>query len=288
MELELVRTIGRKGYGSEELSKPTFCFYDKEGQRLVVLDHGIRKIFIYDRIGRTDFNRVKEFSCWRAADEIQLIGNRLFISGYADGPNQESYEFYYIDITNDQTTFLLPSSRKFGLNSTPGREVQAMENRDIPAIGARGWFDIHRDDAYYTWEGNLKIFKLNIVSGDITPEPFGTQSPHYIKPYPSLELLEARSKRDMNLVRKEKARMSYVRNIFTTSKYVLAIYEGPTESNFRMQFYSLDGDFIKEVPIPAQPDRRMWFDKDKFLYSLTGPPSSKGAEYSLLKYEITD
>ena len=80
--LELVKTIGKKGYGRDGLVKPTFCFYNKEESKFGVMDIGIRKIFIYDRIGRIDFRRTKEVLCLEGATDIQLKDDRLFIAGY--------------------------------------------------------------------------------------------------------------------------------------------------------------------------------------------------------------
>jgi 6-phosphogluconolactonase (cycloisomerase 2 family) len=79
--LEVVKAIGRKGYGPDEFSKPAFCFYNKDESKMGVMDLGIRKIFIYDRIRRIEFKRVKEISCWRGAYDIQLIKDRLLKMG---------------------------------------------------------------------------------------------------------------------------------------------------------------------------------------------------------------
>ena len=292
--LKLVTTIGRKGYGPDELSKPTFCFYNKEESRFGVIDYGIRKIFIYDRMARIDFKRIKEISCWRAGYDIKLEGNKLFISGYMPDSNENPYDFYYIDLENDQTTPLLPSYLKYGLNSPHDYEIKYRGKLDIPAIGIKGWFDIHRDDAYFMWEGNLKVIKLNVVSGEIHPKSFGMKPPHYIKPYASENLLRFRGPQHLNLAGVERKKMSYVRNIFVSSKYVLVIYEGPIKqdsgANFWLQFYTLDGDNIKEVPIPGAPDHKMWFDKDRdIIYSLCGnKTNTSGEEYFILKYKIVE
>ncbi len=126
----------------------------------------------------------------------------------------------------------------------------------------------------------------------MAPDSFGTQPPHYIKPNAAPGLLEARRKKDIASIENEKAKMSYVRQIFTGTTYVLVIYQVPVkqgnESNFRLQFYTLDGDFIDEIPIPGQPDRKMWFDKERhILYSLAGQPGEDGQYYSIVKYKIS-
>ena len=290
---EFLDSIGQKGYGKDEFVKPTFCFYDKVEDKLAVMDHGLRKIFIYLQMGRTDFERVNEVSCWRGADGIQLSNDRLFISGYKAGPNNEHYDFYSIDLRNNETAFLLPSYRKYGLSSPGEHARQFFENLDIPKIGIRGWFDIYRDDAYFVWEGSLKIIKLNIETGEIGPASFGTQPPHYIKPHASPELREVYRTMNTKGIENEKAKMSYVRHLFTSPKYVIVIYQGPSAqgnaSNYRIQFYTLDGDFINDSPIPGQPDRRMWFDKDTYtLYSLVNKSGEGDEGYFILKYKISE
>lgn len=289
--LELISTIGRKGYGPGEFVKPAFCSYSKDESKFVVMDLGIRKIFIYDRISRISFKLVKEVPCWRGGTDIKSIRNKLFIAGYTSDQVGNPYDFYYIDLTNDKTVFLLPSYRKYGLQSFKEYEIQNRSKSVIPVIGIRGFFDINRDEVYFVWEGNLKIIKLNIVSGGIDTNTFGIQPPHYIKPYASENLLEARKKEDFNVIQKELAKMSYVRNIFVNSKDILVIYEGPVKqssaTNFRMQFYTLDGNFIKEVLVPGQFDNKMWFDKDMhILYSLSRRSDTFGEHYFILKYEI--
>ena len=297
--LELVKIIGRKGYGNNEFVRPTVCFYNSEESKFGVMDHGLRKIFLYDRInGRLDFERVREILCKRKGTDFQLIGDRLFISGYASDPNKRNYDFYFIDLTkneNDpnQQTYLLPSYLKYGLKSNREYEIQFLDKYDIPAIGIKGWFDIHKDDAYFIWEGALKIIRINIVSGDIYPDKNGIKPPHYIKPFPTIELRDAYLKRDIDLIQNKKERMSYVENIFVNSKYVLVIYEGPVNpgaaTNCWLQFYTLDLDFLKEVPIPGNPKNMMWFDKNKaLLYSLSSKMRGDKQYYYVLKYEIHD
>ena len=292
--LELVNKIGRKGYGPDEFSRPAFCFYNKNESKFVVLDFGIRKIFIYDRIGRIDFKRVNEVSCWEGATDIKLIESKLFVSGNITDSKKEHYGLYYIDLTKEekaQKKFLLPAYLKYGLKSSSDFRKRFIEKLEIPAIGTKAWFDILEDHAYVVWEGSLKVNKLNIVSRIIYP--FGMHQPsHYVKP-DAKKLLDSYRKGDFNQSRIKKKGMSYVRNIITSltnPKYVLVIYEVPgnkgSASNFRVQFYTLDGDFKREVPIEGRIDPRMWFDKDKsILYSLpeSSPPM---ARYFILKYKI--
>jgi hypothetical protein len=290
--LRKVKIVGRKGYGKDEFVRPGFCFYNKSENKFVVLDFGIKKIFIYDRIGRIDFKRVKEVSCWDGAYDIKLIDNWLFVSGYTTAPNERHYDFYYIDLTNNQTTYLLPSSDKFELSSTSPSDFETKYlKKHIPVVGIKGFFDIYRDDAFFVWEGNLKVIKINIESGELAPQPFGMRPPHYVKPYTTENMINWKREGEDNLIENEKAKMSYVKNIFVSSRYVMVIYQGSVNQgnalSFWMQFYTLDGDFINEVNISDQLDWRMWFDKDtQILYSFKEELSKKDGKFFILKYKI--
>jgi hypothetical protein len=286
--LQLIKTIGRKGFTSDGFANPTYCFYNRDEGKFGVMDFVIRKIFVYDRIRSKEFERVKVVDCFDLGYDIHLIGDKLFISGYKADQNKEPYGLYYINKATNQETFLLSSLHKFALQSDDEYKNKYNQDINIKVIGRKGWFDVQGDDIYFVWEGNLEISKININSGKRSP-PFGKKTSNYIKPYASAKAREGYIAGNLDILRKEWSRMSYVRNIFTSSKYVLVIYEGPVrqerESNFWLQFYTLDGSFLREVSIPGQPDYVMYFNKDKnILYSLSNRSSNK--EYLILEYEI--
>ena len=288
--LKLLKITGQRGYGADEFIRPAFCSYYKEANRFAVMDFWVRKIFIYDRIGRIDLKRVQELSCLGRGFDIQLMSNKVFISGHIDSSNNEPFGFYHIDLTNNQTTLLLPSCRKYGLNSTKEFEIEYMGKQVLPAIRLKGFFDIDKDYAYYIWEGNLKVLKININTGEISSNFSSQKSIHYVKPFASQKLFESYKTMNIKEVETEKAKMSYIKDIFATSKWIMVIYEGPLDPvsgpNSRIQFYTLDGVFIKEETIPGQPDHRMWFDKGRsILYSLSREEGKTG-QYFISKYKI--
>jgi len=289
---KLVKVLGRKGFGPEELVKPAYCFYNKEKGKFGLFDFGTRKIFIYTRIGKTGFKRVKEIYCLAGTTGTQLKDNKLLVSGYKSGLNRTCYDFYYVDLTNDQTTFLLPSYYKYGLTSWHQFKTQYINNPGIKAIGIAAWFDIGGDDVYFVWEGDLRIIKLNITSGKI--DFFGKKPSHYIKPFASKRLLEAYRTGDIKIIESERDKMSYIKNVFATSKYVLVVYQGPikpgSQSNCRMQFYTFDGNYLADIPIPGNPGSRLCFDKDKdILYSLSSEVDEELIErYFVLEYKVAN
>ena len=51
-----VAVLGRKGVGPGEFVKPAICCYDKDEGKFGVIDYGLRKIFIYERMGKIILN----------------------------------------------------------------------------------------------------------------------------------------------------------------------------------------------------------------------------------------
>jgi hypothetical protein len=289
-----VITVGEKGFGPDDFQRPTFCTFNKEKNKLLVMDSGLKRIFVYSRLGRADFARDKtpegkpmEIKCWNLPYSIQLVDDKVVVSAYTE-KNGTSYSLYYIDyLEKDQpTTFLLEADLKY--NFIPGDFKSQYREKFIPALGRRGIFTIdEKKNAYFAWEGNLRIIKIDTVSGEIDKKPIGKYTRNYTKPSPSQELITGYQKGEFKAIQKAKREMSWLRNVFTTKKSLMAIFEGPGDSSW-LQFYSLsDGRFQKEVQIPGNPNRRMHFDQEKnILYSLWGGPD--GIEYSVQIYRIIE
>jgi hypothetical protein len=286
--LELVNTIGRKGFGVGDLQEPKYGFYDETESELGVIDYGLRKIFIYERVDRMKFICVQEFPCLRLGYDIQLAKKDIvLVSGAKIGQDGKSYGLYCVALKNDyQAMPLLPLYKNFGFASDKEYKKQM---KDISKIGTKSWFDIYEDNIYFVWEGDLRILKLNIEGGE--PTYFGKKTSNYTKPSASEELKSALIKEDYTLIQNEKSKMSFVRNIFVTSKYVLLVYEGPGKQDFTLQFYTLDGDYLNEIALPStnegQPDSRLVFDKNRgILYSLSSEVDKHGEHFYILKYKI--
>lgn len=285
--LRWMKTIGRKGYATGELVKPAYSFYDKVESQFAVMDFGKKKILIYHKIGINDFKLVKEISCWAGAWDIKLAGTRLFISGYTTDPDKKPYDLYYIDLIDEEKTYLITSHCKYGLKSLQEYEKEYRMKPDIRAIGIKGCFDIHEDNIYYTWEGDLNVRKLNYLSGQIE-KSFGNKTTNYVQPMVSKELLKAYKTRDLKRFIEERQKSSYVKNLFTTVNHVLVIYDSGGGRGNWMQLYEFDGRFVKEVSIPGQIENaRMWMDKEKqILYTLSTESKAGSNQYFILKYEI--
>ena len=74
----------------------------------------------------------------------------------------------------------------------------------------------------------------------------------------------------------------------------MVIYEARDSKHndlgYMMQFYTLDGNFVKEIKMPRKPGFAMCFDKNKnILYSITPVPEGEADEsHYILKYTIQD
>lgn len=289
--LVFLKTIGSKGYGTGQFAKPAFIWYNKKTFTLAVMDIGMRKIFIYDRVDRMEFRRIKSIPSLRGGQEIKVADNeKLFVSGGATNRENKRFAFYSIDLmsTTGNINYLLPYHSKFGIESPDALEKKIKE-RGLGAIGMSGVFDVHDDVAYFAWEGNLKVMKINVKSGLIYPETFGDNTDNYVKPTLTDGLNKGYFQRDFQRVRSEKKKMSLVRKIFVTKARVFVIYEGPVkpESRFWVQTYTLDGTPLNEDYLEDLPSRMMYFDKAKnTLYSL----SNEGADgnHFILKYRIPE
>lgn len=294
-QLELVNTIGKNGYGPKGLMRPTYCSFSNERNKLLVMDKGQKKIFLYSRVGRDEFTRNKEsIPCGSLPFSMQLLGEKVYISAYTED-NGKPYSFFSVDLLSQVKTLLLPSHLKY--NFTPGDFMTQYRANYIPAIGKRGFFAMDTDssqkkaDAYYVWEGRLRIIKIDTVSGEVDKKTLGQPDKNLKKAFPSQELVEGYRKGEFKAIQKARRGMSYVRNVFTTRDHLLVIYERPYkkgEVRTFLQYYSLkDRKFRKEVLIPGNPNRRMHFVKEKsVLYTLQGGPD--GTEYSVNVYSIKE
>jgi hypothetical protein len=70
----LVKILGRKGSGPGEFVTPTACFYKKDENKFGVLDIRLKKIFIYKRTGKTDFQRIQNVYCLRGGHRSPIKG----------------------------------------------------------------------------------------------------------------------------------------------------------------------------------------------------------------------
>lgn len=284
--LKFIGKIGTKGMEKGQLSEPFFCFYDKAQGKFGVFDFGRRRIIVYDRESRTMFTPTKELYCLSLGRGIRISGSGdIVISGYTTDSGKNPHDLYSVRLADEEKSFLMPSYLKYGLNSFQEYKSEYRDKLDLRTIGTAGWFDVQGDTIYYIWEGDLRIIKLNIT-GKSEPVFFGHKTVHYVKPHASGKMLEKKRNQDFKSLHDEKKKMSYIRGIFATNDHVFVTYQRSVslKPHYRLQAYTVDGQFLKDVPIPGKPDFKMWLDKERYiLYSFT---NKSGQDFSISKFKI--
>lgn len=283
---ELASILGSRGFGPNEFGQVfASCYSDKQ---FLVSDLGQRKTFFYERKGRYEFKRINRTFKFMG-ERMQLDGSRLFTSHRAQVYNNVPYDFIMIDIgKNNSYTYLLPTVVKHGLQSVKEYDEPSIRGK-LATIGFEGYFALSGDFAYYVWMGDLKIFKINLKTKEIST--FGKKTPLYVKPDASKKLLEAFSNRDIPRMNELRSKMSYITDIFTTQKYVAVSYMIYKEKLLNvLQFYTLNGQFVQEIQIGENIRSSLVFDKKRnILYSIIGENEGEENEsYSIIKYKIID
>jgi len=287
------KTLGGKGFGPNEYGDPLFCTYSN--RKFIIFDVGQKKFHIYERNGKEKygFDRVKEIFYPNLAEDFKLVGNQLYVSGHKAGNDKKIYGFFSIDIGKQDTyNYYLPAQMKYGLNSESELNKKIFLEPGITVIGLQGTFDIMENRVYYAWQGDLKIFQINLETHEISV--FGKKTSNYVKPYTSKRLVDSVFSRNNAVVREEKSKMSFVRGIFSTQKHVMVIYSKPTKGNASpgsnvMQVYTPGGVFVSEKDFPGEISGLLYFDKAKnFLYSVVSQIGTGDLEesYYIFKYRF--
>jgi hypothetical protein len=287
----LEKVLGRRGAGPNEFLQPLFCDYNN--RKFIIPDAGQRKIFLYDKVGKFKFERTREILYANIGEDIQLREKKIYMSGNKNSGEGKYYSFYSFDLDKKgHHIYFLPSYLKFGLSSENEYKTEYLKKPNRTAIGVTGRFDIHGDFAYYVWEGDLKIFKINLKTKEITT--FGKKMPHYVKPYTTQKLINAFFNMQGNFVQKERNKMSYVRQIFTTKKHVILLYTVPVKNGsgheYMVQTYKMDGNFVEESKFPGKAPDTIWFDKKNSILYILALETDKEIDesYHILKYKFHD
>ena len=188
-------------------------------------------------------------------------GNKLIISEDVMNEEGQTYELYSIDLDTKQINYLLPSYKKYHLANEEEYQREYFKKPRLSAIGIQAFIDVSEDYVYFVWEGKLKIIKIDLRTGKQI-SVFGHKTNYYVEP-------PVPKKTPRQLTRAEKARMSFVKDVFATPQHVFVVYEGPNRGNFRIQMYTSEGKFSGDIPFPGSTYQNMWFEKESYtLYSL--------------------
>jgi hypothetical protein len=283
---QFVRRVGSKGHGPNELIEPRGCDY-LEG-RFVVLDMGRRAYMLYTRDKESIIKETDMLRSIAMGNDIALMkDDKVLVSGYKADKNGKSWHCYTYDFNTRQFNYLVSTKTKFGFSS-----YNAYKNaeKDLSAIGSGGYCDWWGNHAYFVWTGNLKIFKINLKTGQITP--FGKKTTNYRTPVATERLKKALKELNKIAWASEIHKFSLIKGLYTNRNYLMLMYDKPLEKdeeiNSRMlQFYSLDGTFINETQITKASGCSLYVSKnsdDGILYMLKLVPGKDKVEES---YQVT-
>lgn len=293
--LRFLKQFGPNGAANTRFGNPAACFYNADHKIFGIIDiSGKQTLYLFKRTKGTILDSVVKIPDVNGSDiDISGDGKHAVIAGYYEekGGNIKSkkrtFEMYSINLKGraQSKNPLLDSFQKYGLTDADVYYKEYFLNRTLPAIGIRSFIDVWGDYVYHIWEGKSRIIKININTGKQVA--FNHITPQYIEPFASKELLKARRQREFNKTRKEKEKMSYVRDIYATQKYVFLIYRGPRSKTncHRMQVYTSEIAFIDDISLPLSFSAKTWLDKNTLqLYSLSKTEAT--GKYCISVYRI--
>jgi len=293
---KLVNVIGSKGFGPNEFANPFFsCYNDK---RLIVFDFGQSKLFYYDRIDDVNFNRTNAITFLDGVDDFILRENNLYISaertrGKLEGRDGNIDSLFSFNLDNPkEISYYLPTYKKFGFASQGQLKNEFFGKQELMALGQQAFFTIEGDYAYLCWQADLKVFKINLRTKDITT--FGEKTANHVKPRASQKLIDALFTRQIDTIKKLKGQGSYVRKVFANQKHVMILYNPPDKNNqdrqHIVQAYTHDGKFITEKFLPGGFGLASTFNKknNKF-YAISSETGNDDDEwFTVTMYNIID
>ncbi|MGD2090289.1 MAG: hypothetical protein PVH61_29200 [Candidatus Aminicenantes bacterium] len=278
---KLVNIFGKRGMGPDEFLKPYLSAYKEPF--FVVGDFGLNQIFIYKRIGKSNFEFVQKFLCLEMSHDLFLSDvSKLLIVGYKRSKDLKAYNIFEYDFKSQQYDFILPTEISYGLNSL--KDFRKAHDEKISYIGPFQFIDFLDDNIYLVWTGDINIIKINRKTKSYVF--FGKKTKEYVQPYVTPEIRKAYRERKNKIIFRARTEMSYIRDIFVLkSKKVGLIYIGPFKKDKGMkvilQFYNDNGEFINEFKLmyakaSLSNELFSYFRKDKnLLYILDTDTSEK-------------
>ena len=290
----LLSVWGRKGAGPNEFLMPYYSDYKKG--KLAMMDFGKRKIFILERKKKFNLEISKEMLCTGLGDDICLHGDRLLISGYKVDKQGETHNLYTQNLNDGSVDFLLPIATKYGFKSYREFQNEDKRTRFYSTLSRVGYCDWQGEHVYYVWQGDLKIFKIDVQSKKTIY--FGNKTSHYVQPFVTKNMITARERRDRKTNTEVKSNMSIIIGLFVHNDYLGVMYTRVSKSKDSkpgpmLQFYTLDGKFLDEVEMPGYPSSSSFFRKsDNTIFSVDiegvdNENQDLDDKKYILKYEIT-
>jgi hypothetical protein len=270
-EGKMANVFGRRGVGPDEFIMPFPSTYHKPF--LAIGDRGRKRFFIYKRIGKSGLELAK--CCLnqdRAEDMIFMNDGRLLIVGPKLDKNGKWQNLYIYDCASNKSDFLLSHAITYGYQSESDFQKDFFD--DLQYLSGHQYLDLVGDTLYQNWSGNIKINKINIKSSQVTS--FGKKTGNYIQPSVTPVLKRAYMEHQSKEIIGIMSKMSYVMDLFIINSKIVALgYVTPLKKNnglnVMLQFYTVSGEFIKEVELllnsqaPTLYDLRFYYKKDDNL-----------------------
>ena len=282
--LKFLKNLGKK-YGKDGFARPMYCLYkDDDISILGIIDYGAKSLFVFERKGKEEFEKFKTVECRKLGYDMEFAGDgeQLIVSGYTtDGATP--YDLYAINIHNkkNEINYLLPSHRKYYMDSHEDYQREYFVKQSLPAIGVDAFCDIQGDNVFFAWQGALKFMRIHLPTKDMAV--FGKEQSRDIEAEKRLgELYKAGEFAEARQLIKER---TYVKDIFATTNYVYLIYQPANTYSLRLMAYTPEGQFVADVEIPGNPGMPMCLDKTTGeLYSVK--KEGDNTKFAVLKYKI--
>ncbi len=282
---KVANIVGRKGHGPGELIKPNYCDYQQPD--FAVMDYGRRKMFIYRINKNAGAKPIKDFFCVGLGFDLYIDKNLIYVCGnVTDGSDGRQYDLYTYNTDNGQIRHLIPAEMKYGYATFSSYKSGFLANN--APIGMKAYCTLHGNDAYFVWEGDLRVVRIDVKTRKMNV--FGHKSSGYHKPKVTKELREAYKERDRRGIKEERDKLSYVVEIFSGADYIGLIYQTfeTGSKKYMVQFYRPDGRYIKETMPNEDLSPLFYFRKDiGTLYNLAERVGEdEESVYEVLKYRV--
>jgi hypothetical protein len=288
----LIKILGRKGYGPDEFINPKV--FDYVSSKLVINDWGRHKVYIYERIKPSDFK--KSTDLLGSFYDIKMMKNQLLISGPKLDPNGVWFHLFIKDPEGNNVKFLLTDEEILGQPRSKKSDTASNKVRELYQVGVRFYCDFFGNYVYSIWQGNLSILKTNINT--LETFRFGVKTDNYTTPKSNKNLAKARKEQNLKSYYKELGGMSLIRKIFVTGNFVGVIFMNYDDelSMWKpiLQLYSHEGKLLTERLITEAFYTNylmgFYYDKNKnILFALSQTIDDKfNIFYKINKYKISE
>jgi hypothetical protein len=290
---ELIKVLGRKGPGPLDFGSPRNCDYC--APLLAISDFGRQRIFVYRKVGHTNFEKVSDFPL-PVLDKIypKLMEDQILIPGYVAVSDKKQYGLYTIDLSRGQLRYILPIETKYGFSSL--NEFESKKG-SLLSLGSTAYCDVFGGSILFVWEGNLRIIKIDKATNAFVT--FGKKPANYIKPKVTRALEEAFQTLSAKDVETEYSKMSFINGLFADKDFVGVIYQNFDEKTslwkMYVQFYSPRGELLKEIDLPEAETyisfraNTSYYDRAKralYFLSITYDQKTTLDQYKIMKYKI--